>query len=286
LNWYHIYDNRVFPKNVVSRETATKLGIWNDLEYRIDDRNIQSIIWSPAHCEKIPKSQEKYVLGGYAYNGGGRVPDRIMVTLNGGEDWRTARIARKADPIDHTETFGMNFCWIHWELEVQVADLAQTSEIAVAAWDGQNTQPEKPTWNLMGMMNNPWFRVKVHTVPGEEALWFEHPTRVEKAQDWAYQKDKLYVLEDGKLPSSGWMTEMKEKVTEVYAPKWEAGEGTEELVKDQGWEHYSGRRPSFFDNTPKMVTAVHESPPPGCFEHFFALFGFMRISRKEATHSY
>ena len=34
-------------------------------------------------------------------------------------------------------------------------------EIAVAAWDGQNTQPEKPTWNLMGMMNNPWFRVKV-----------------------------------------------------------------------------------------------------------------------------
>jgi hypothetical protein len=42
-----------------------------------------------------------------------------------------------------------------------------------------NTQPEWPTWNLMGMMNNPWFRVRVHptkTAEGELAVWFEHPT--------------------------------------------------------------------------------------------------------------
>ena len=28
--------------------------------------------------------------------------------------------------------------------------------------------PALPTWTLMGMMNNPWFRVKVHKVRGLE----------------------------------------------------------------------------------------------------------------------
>jgi nitrate reductase (NAD(P)H) len=36
------------------------------------------------------------------------------------------------------------------------------------------------TWNLMGMMNNPHFRVKVHvdtTTSGQMAMRFEHPTK-------------------------------------------------------------------------------------------------------------
>ena len=43
-----------------------------------------------------------------------------------------------------------------------------------------DTQPDKPTWNLMGMLNNPWFRVKIHkqvdAVSGDVSLTFEHPT--------------------------------------------------------------------------------------------------------------
>lgn len=42
-----------------------------------------------------------------------------------------------------------------------------------------NTQPNTFTWNLMGMMNNCVYRVKVHTHPtadGRFALCFEHPT--------------------------------------------------------------------------------------------------------------
>lgn len=36
------------------------------------------------------------------------------------------------------------------------------------------------TWNLMGMMNNPHYRVKVHvdtTASGQMAMRFEHPTK-------------------------------------------------------------------------------------------------------------
>merc|ERR550537_569859 len=227
---------------------------------------MNSIIWAPAHCETIPLSQKTYKLSGYAYNGGGRIPNRIMVTLNGGEDWRKAIITATEDPPDHIDTYGMNFCWILWELEVAVADLAQTSEIAVAAWDGQNTQPEKPFWNLMGMMSNSWFRVKVWSVPDEDAIWFDHPTRVEKAQDWASYDDKqsdkysLYKLEDGNLASVGWMEEQKKEVEEVYSPKWDMAEGTEELEKGRGWEHYSGRRPSFFNA--EESEKKNDIPPP------------------------
>lgn len=34
-------------------------------------------------------------------------------------------------------------------------------EIVCRAWQGQNTQPQNITWNLLGMMNNCWFRCKV-----------------------------------------------------------------------------------------------------------------------------
>lgn len=47
-------------------------------------------------------------------------------------------------------------------------------------------QPDKPTWNLMGMLNNPWFRVKIrrchkpNPIAGEGngvlTVRFEHPT--------------------------------------------------------------------------------------------------------------
>jgi hypothetical protein len=47
-------------------------------------------------------------------------------------------------------------------------------------WDeGHQTQPDKPTWNLMGMLNNPWFRVKIFKSiggTGNTILTFEHPT--------------------------------------------------------------------------------------------------------------
>lgn len=52
-------------------------------------------------------------------------------------------------------------------------------EIVCRAWQGQNTQPQNITWNLLGMMNNCWFRCKVHPTRddrGALALTFEHPT--------------------------------------------------------------------------------------------------------------
>jgi nitrate reductase (NAD(P)H) len=54
------------------------------------------------------------------------------------------------------------------------------------AWDeGNNCQPNDPTWNLMGMGNNQVFRVRVHldkTASGEHVFRFEHPTQAGQQQ--------------------------------------------------------------------------------------------------------
>jgi len=217
-NYYHIYDNRVFP-NHVDNPVDCPDSVWRDPMYRIDDRNINSAIQAPTHAEKVPLSQESYTLAGYAYNGGGNPIHRVEITLNGGMNWHVCGIKERERP--HARTMGRHYCWVKWELAVPVKNLAQCGEIAVRAWNGQNVQPATPTWNLMGMMNNAWFRVKVKQVPGEEALWFEHPTRVEKNIRTAWRKEDLYVLPNGNLPSRGWMEEMKDEVSVLFSPKKE-----------------------------------------------------------------
>ena len=273
-NWYHVYDNRVFPKHVVNRDVATEEKIWTDPSYVINDRNTQSIMWSPAHCQKVPLKQKSLRLAGYAYCGSGKQPSRVEVTLNRGEHWRVAEIAQK-EP-ERTNDFGLRYCWVLWELEVAVEDLAKTPEIAVRCWDGQNTQPDWPTWNLMGMMNNPWFRVRIHVEPGKDMwsdgfLWCEHPTRVESSGvTWndnvnsltiAYKKEDLHVLENGHLASKGWMEENVAQVKEWYAPKEKERSGEEVM---QATAVASTQRKASKE-TPEALPAVRRSIPTECF---------------------
>merc|ERR1719327_1265218 len=215
-NYYHIFDNRVFPKHITSRDEATKHKIWADPAYRIDDRNINSAIWAPAHCEKVSTtSNSAFTVGGYAYNGAGRPIHRVEITLNDGHTWMPAEIQRYEKP----NQYGMVYCWVHWTCKVPVKDLRYCTEFAVRCWDdSQNCQPERPTWNLMGMMNNPWFRVKVHDVPGGDAIWFEPPTRVEPNLKHAWDKDRLHLTVDGELPSPGWQQRLQKEYAAAYAP--------------------------------------------------------------------
>lgn len=236
-NHYHVYDNRVFPKEMDSKDAVTAAGIWKDGAYTINDRNINSAIWSPAHCEKIKVSGKMYTLRGYAYAGAGRPVHRVEVTLNNAQNWRTCKIERFEEP----DEFGQCWCWVFWSVEVPITALAQCGEFAVRAWDdSQNCQPERPTWNLMGMMNNNWFRVKVHQLGDDtcDEIWFEHPTQV----DNRHSIDKtaplnpmggevLHLDDKGDLVSPGWMQRMVKDVQKVYAPG-----KPEDLDVHEGWE--------------------------------------------------
>jgi DMSO/TMAO reductase YedYZ molybdopterin-dependent catalytic subunit len=219
-NFYHINDNRVFPKHITTRDEVTKYNLWKDPSYIINDRNLNSAIWAPAHCEKVSLTQKTYRVGGYAYNGAGRPINRVEVTLNDGHTWVPAQIRRFEKPNE----FGLVYCWVHWHVEIPVGSLRDCGEFAVCAWDdSQNCQPELPRWNMMGMMNNNWFRVKVHDVPAEDAIWFEHPTRVEPNLKHYWDKEGrenicFHLTSEGQLQSPGWMERLKDLVVAAHAP--------------------------------------------------------------------
>ncbi|GAB2245286.1 hypothetical protein Droror1_Dr00000779 [Drosera rotundifolia] len=179
-SYYHYNDNRVLPSHV-DAELANKEAWWYKPEHIINELNINSVITTPSHEEMLPinswTTQRPYTLKGYAYTGGGRKVSRVEVTFDGGETWRVTQLDHPEKPTG----YGKYWCWCFWSLQVEVLDLLSAKEIAVRAWDESlNTQPEKLIWNLMGMMNNCWFRVKTRVCKprnGDIGLVFEHPTQ-------------------------------------------------------------------------------------------------------------
>ncbi|OIT33090.1 PREDICTED: nitrate reductase [NADH] 2 [Nicotiana attenuata] len=179
-SYYHFKDNRVLPPHV-DAELANTEAWWYKPEYIINELNINSVITTPCHEEILPinawTTQRPYTLRGYAYSGGGKKVTRVEVTLDGGETWQVSTLDHPEKPTK----YGKYWCWCFWSLEVEVLDLLSAKEIAVRAWDETlNTQPEKLIWNVMGMMNNCWFRVKMNVCKphkGEIGIVFEHPTQ-------------------------------------------------------------------------------------------------------------
>ncbi|KAI4243853.1 MAG: hypothetical protein L6R40_003235 [Gallowayella cf. fulva] len=188
-NWYHIYDNRVLPTMISPEESANNPNWWTDDRYAIYDLSTNSATAYPAHEEQLSLvgGPENYVAKGYAYGGGGRRITRVELSLDKGKSWRLARIEYLEDRYRdcERELFGGRldmswrescFCWCFWSLNISVSDLATSTDLLVRAMDeSMNTQPRDMYWSVLGMMNNPWFRV---TISREgDFLRFEHPTQ-------------------------------------------------------------------------------------------------------------
>jgi len=180
---YHFFDNRIMPPHV-DAELAKSEGWWYKREYLFNQLNINSAMSSPANGELMSLSGAGvYTLKGYAYSGGGRKVTRVEVSIDGGKTWLLATVDHPEERHSHSPSYGRYYCWAFWEYTIDKFALlnAATSsgELLVRAWDeGNNTQPAKLTWNLMGMGNNCYFRVTVapKQSSGEFALEFLHPT--------------------------------------------------------------------------------------------------------------
>lgn len=179
-NFYHFMDNRVLPVGVTP-ESATAEGWWYKPDYIINELNINSAMASPAHDEKISivpgdVSGEVYTIRGYAYSGGGKKVIRAEISLDGGLTWEGGVVSHPETPTE----YGRYWCHALWSFDVSVARLLSAKEVCCRAWDSHmNTQPNHLTWNVMGMLNNPIFRVRIHRTYARGAvteLRFEHPT--------------------------------------------------------------------------------------------------------------
>jgi nitrate reductase (NAD(P)H) len=204
-NFYHFRDNRIMPPYITA-ELAEAEGWWEKPEYIFNELNINSAISSPSHGEALPLATATgtYTVKGYAYSGGGRAITRVEVSLDGGHSWR---LADHRLPCPAT-VYGKQWCWALWSYVLDVSEFSGAAEIMCRAWDeSNNTQPRDLTWNLMGMGNNPHFRVKVNSLGDAEGnVWFEHPTEPASktggwmgsaAGGWDLRVDSLTALRAG-----------------------------------------------------------------------------------------
>ncbi|EDU47880.1 nitrate reductase [Pyrenophora tritici-repentis Pt-1C-BFP] len=189
-NWYHIYDNRVLPTTVDPDEAAKNSKWWMDDRYAIYDLSPNSAIAYPAHDEKLAlgASPDYYNVRGYAYSGGGRRVTRCELSLDKGKTWRLAKIDYAEDryrAFEDRELYGArldmdwretSFCWCFWNLEIATAELKEADDIMVRVMDeAMCIQPRDVYWSVLGMMNNPWFRIVINKEG--DTLRFEHPTQ-------------------------------------------------------------------------------------------------------------
>jgi nitrate reductase (NAD(P)H) len=228
-NWYHIYDNRVLPTMVSPEQSANEPKWWQDERYAIYDLSTNSATAYPAHEEQLclVNRPETYRARGYAYGGGGRRITRVEVTLDKGKSWALADIKYHEDDyreqVDENEMlFGGKldmgwretcFAWCFWEINLKVEDMKLSGDLMVRAMDeSMNVQPRDMYWSVLGMMNNPWYRV---TISKEgDYLRFEHPTQPA-------------------LIPGGWMEQVKAKGGNLSNGFWGekmGGEGEEEGI--------------------------------------------------------
>lgn len=240
-NWYHIYDNRVLPTTISPEVAANEPKWWMDDRYAIYDLSPNSAIAYPAHEEQLclVGAPEFYRIKGYAYGGGGRRITRVEVSIDTAKTWRLADVDypedayREAD--EETELFGgrldmswreTSFCWCFWSLDVPVSELEGAKDILVRSMDeGMAMQPRDMYWSVLGMMNNPWFRITI--AKENDFLRFEHPTQPALMPGgWMERVKKA----GGNLTNGYWGERVGDEDSEV--PPSDQAEAEVKLTKD------------------------------------------------------
>ncbi|KAI9374961.1 hypothetical protein BJX61DRAFT_215469 [Aspergillus egyptiacus] len=259
-NWYHIYDNRVLPTMVSPDMSSQEPSWWRDERYAIYDLNVNSAAAYPRHNEvlDLATAAPTYTAKGYAYAGGGRRITRVEISLDKGKSWRLANIEYAEDKyrdFDGTLYGGRVdmswretcFCWVFWSLGVPVADLEDSDAILVRAMDeALNLQPRDMYWSVLGMMNNPWFRVKITKENGK--LLFEHPTDITGSSGWMERIKKA----GGDLTNGNWGERQEGEEPVEHEPVQEINmkkEGVNRIISLEEFKNNStDERPLFVVN--------------------------------------
>jgi nitrate reductase (NAD(P)H) len=178
---YHIWDNRVLPAFVTEKDGEFAEALFRHPDTACNEQNLNSVIVKPAQGEKIPLSSARkgqtYRIEGYAYDGGGHEVQRVEVSLDDGNTWLYCIRKFPDAPIRHGNKF---WTWLHWHVDIEISHLLRAKSITVRCFNVfKNTQPKKPNWNVMGMMNNCWYVVKPEIVQDGDSdtpsILFRHP---------------------------------------------------------------------------------------------------------------
>lgn len=102
----------------------------------------------------ILPDKEKLKIKGFAWSGGGRGIIRVDISCDGGKTWNMAELKEGSE-----QKLNKAWAWTFWEFDTT----NKGGEIICKATDASyNTQPEKSeyAWNIRGLNNNSWHRIK------------------------------------------------------------------------------------------------------------------------------
>jgi sulfite oxidase len=114
----------------------------------IEELPIQSII-----CDLVDQGDDKVLVKGIAYSGGGKKIVRVDVSNDNGSTWKPATLEEGSEQ-ERNRSWG----WTFWSIKMSKKD---SMEIVSKAIDSSyNTQPNKieTIWNRRGILNNSVFR--------------------------------------------------------------------------------------------------------------------------------
>lgn len=145
-NHYQSRDYKLYPPNVTPQtaEPASS-GLM------LGEALINTVICTPVEGELVQSGP--LLIQGYATAGGGRLVERVDLSIDNGESWLQAELLEGADEP---------WSWTFWEAEL---DLPQGEHHVLARCvdSSANTQPAtaREVWNFKGYANNSWHRVHI-----------------------------------------------------------------------------------------------------------------------------
>ncbi|KAI0430522.1 sulfite oxidase [Xylaria sp. FL1042] len=129
---------------------------WTD-GIQIQEMPVSSAIMSPWN-KQVVIHEGKISVKGWAYSGGGRWPERVEVSADGGFSWYMV-------PIENLSP-KHKFAWRTWKIDVP-CDVEGWIELVVRCWDNSlNTQPTevRNTWNWALHVTSSAHRVRIYSV--------------------------------------------------------------------------------------------------------------------------
>ncbi|KAI8996149.1 hypothetical protein BC832DRAFT_567613 [Gaertneriomyces semiglobifer] len=232
-NHYHLKDNSVFPTNVTNGPLMSQYITEQNKVYErqhsknhkqdsgpaenkenhaignsrhpgvIFEMNLNSAILTPTNGHRIritDNVMKEIEFAGYAYDGGGRKVIRVELTLDDGETWISCDTQYPSGY--HPENGTRWYVLCKWRTTVPVWKLGSSKSVSVRAWNqSMNTQPEKHTWNLLGMMNNAWYTLRLERQCAE-TLRILHPVSSQPSEPkgWMERLHPLARYEEKKIP--------------------------------------------------------------------------------------
>lgn len=154
LSFWQRNDYKILPSNIKDLKEA------DFSKYKAcQESPVQSAICLPSNGSIIKKEEEKLLIKGYAFSGGGKEVDNVIVSIDGGKNWVTADLKSIDRP------YNKSWAWAIWEYEFDIPQDKNDLEIMCVATDSaHNTQPEgyKAIWNARGLMNNAWHKIHIN----------------------------------------------------------------------------------------------------------------------------